>query len=51
MLSIWDRIFGTFTYGNPVDIQYGLDVADDSRGDDLAYQMGLPFRRDVKSSA
>ena len=51
MLSIWDRIFGTFTYGNPADIQYGLDVADDSRGDDLAYQMGLPFRRDVKSSA
>lgn len=51
MLSIWDRIFGTFTYGNPADIQYGLDVADDQRSDELAYQMGLPFRRDVKSSA
>ena len=33
------------------DIQYGLDVADDQRSDELAYQMGLPFRRDVKSSA
>ena len=51
MLSIWDRIFGTFTYGNPADIQYGLDVTDDQRSDELAYQMGLPFRRDVKSKA
>jgi sterol desaturase/sphingolipid hydroxylase (fatty acid hydroxylase superfamily) len=50
ILSVWDRLFGTFTYGNPADIKYGLDVADDSRGDDLGYQMGLPFRRDVKSS-
>lgn len=45
MLSIWDRLFGTMVDGNVQDIRYGLDVADDSRGDDLGYQMRLPFRR------
>lgn len=50
MLSIWDRLFGTFTYGDVDDVVYGLDVADDRRGDDLGYQMSMPFRRDVKST-
>ncbi|MAI24029.1 MAG: sterol desaturase [Crocinitomicaceae bacterium] len=44
MLSIWDRLFGTMVDGDVAQIKYGLDVADDSRGDDLAYQMSLPFR-------
>ena len=44
MLSIWDRLFGTMVDGDVSQIKYGLDVADDSRGDDLAYQMTLPFR-------
>ena len=50
MLSIWDRLFGTFTYGDVDDVVYGLDVADDRRGDDLGYQMTMPLRRDVKST-
>ena len=44
MLSIWDRLFGTYMEGDIDEVRYGLDVADDSRGDDLAYQMSLPFR-------
>lgn len=49
MFSIWDRIFGTYVYGDPSKIEYGLDVVDNSRGDDLKYQLGLPFRGDVKT--
>ena len=30
--------------GDITEVKYGLDVADDSRGNDLAYQMSLPFR-------
>ncbi len=45
MLSIWDRLFGTMVDGDVKDIRYGLDAADDARGDDLGYQMRLPFRK------
>ncbi|PCJ82071.1 MAG: sterol desaturase [Bacteroidetes bacterium] len=44
IFSIWDRIFGTFAYGDVNKIKYGLDVTDDSKSDDLAYQMMLPIR-------
>jgi sterol desaturase/sphingolipid hydroxylase (fatty acid hydroxylase superfamily) len=44
IFSIWDRIFGTFAYGDVADIKYGLDVTDDAKSDDLAYQMMLPIR-------
>jgi len=44
MLSIWDRLFGTYMEGDITEVKYGLDVADDSRGNDLAYQISLPFR-------
>ena len=51
MLLIWDRIFGTFTYGNPADIRYGLDVADDKRSDELATKWAsVPPRRQVECS-
>ena len=49
VLSIWDRIFKTFTYGDTTEIQYGLDVADDSRDEDLKYQLGLPFNKSIKT--
>lgn len=49
MLSIWDRIFGTFVYGNPADIQYGVDIADHTNDESIAVQLGMPFNRDVKS--
>jgi sterol desaturase/sphingolipid hydroxylase (fatty acid hydroxylase superfamily) len=44
MLSIWDRLLGTMVDGDPREIIYGLDVADDAKSDDAAYQMGLPFQ-------
>ena len=49
MFSIWDRLFGTFVYGDVSKIEYGLDVVDEKKADDLAYQLGLPFRKDVKT--
>jgi len=44
MLSVWDRLFGTFVYGDVDQIRYGLDITDPTRADDLTYQMKLPFR-------
>ncbi len=45
ILSIWDRIFGTFVYGDPRQVQYGLDVADPSFDEDVIHQFKLPFQR------
>ena len=45
ILSIWDRLFGTFVYGDPRRVQYGVDVADDERDEDVLHQLGLPFQR------
>lgn len=49
VLSIWDRIFGTFVYENPKDIQYGLDVVDDSKDEDIGYQLKLPLNKSIKT--
>lgn len=48
MLSIWDRLFGTFLYDNPDDIVYGLDLLDNEKSDDLTYQLGLPFNKNIR---
>jgi sterol desaturase/sphingolipid hydroxylase (fatty acid hydroxylase superfamily) len=45
ILSIWDRLFGTFVYGDPRQVAYGVDVADPARDEDVWHQMALPFRR------
>ena len=45
ILSIWDRIFGTFVYGDPHDVVYGVDVADPAFDEDVAHQMKLPFQK------
>ena len=47
ILSIWDRMFGTFVSGDSRDIQYGLDVLDNSRSEDLAYQLKVPFDKSI----
>lgn len=47
MFSIWDHFLGTFKYGDPSKIVYGLDIVDNSRADDLKYQLGLPFNKSV----
>jgi sterol desaturase/sphingolipid hydroxylase (fatty acid hydroxylase superfamily) len=49
ILSCWDRLFGTFVYENPEDIQYGVDTVDSTRDLDLLYQYALPFNRNIKT--
>ena len=49
MLSIWDRIFGTFVYGDVSKVVYGVDIADHKNDENLLTQLGLPFDRSVKS--
>lgn len=49
MLSIWDRIFGTFVYGDLKKIQYGVDVADHTDDQSIRVQLGIPFSRNVTS--
>lgn len=48
ILSIWDRMFGTLTQGDPRTVVYGLDIVDETRDQDLAYQFKLPFDRSIK---
>jgi sterol desaturase/sphingolipid hydroxylase (fatty acid hydroxylase superfamily) len=51
MLSIWDRIFGTFVYDDPAKIQYGIDLADHTDDENVFVQLGIPFNKNVKSKA
>jgi sterol desaturase/sphingolipid hydroxylase (fatty acid hydroxylase superfamily) len=43
ILSVWDRLFGTFVYGDPREVIYGVDVADPDRDEDVLHQFALPF--------
>lgn len=49
MLSIWDRIFGTYVYDDPSKIVYGVDIADHTDDENLGVQLGIPFSKSVKS--
>ena len=49
VLSIWDHIFGTFVYGDPTKIVYGLDTSNHTDDEDVVFQLGIPFNKDVKS--
>jgi len=49
MLSVWDRVFGTFVYGDPSKIVYGIDIADHTNDESLVVQLGIPFNKNVKS--
>jgi sterol desaturase/sphingolipid hydroxylase (fatty acid hydroxylase superfamily) len=48
ILSIWDRLFGTYVNADVSKVQYGLDVLDASRSEDLAYQLKVPFDKTIK---
>jgi sterol desaturase/sphingolipid hydroxylase (fatty acid hydroxylase superfamily) len=49
IFSVWDRLFGTFNY-TPVDqLKYGLDVLDNSKDQNLSFQLKIPFDRSVKT--
>ena len=47
MLSIWDRLFGTYAEIMEDQLIYGVDVVDHQRGDDLRYQLGVPWNKQV----
>lgn len=49
IFSIWDRLFGTFVYDDPKKIQFGLDVADGSKDENIGYQLGLPLNKSIKT--
>lgn len=40
----WDKLFGTYVYENTDDIEYGVDVMDKSRTNDLVYQLTNAFK-------
>lgn len=47
MLSIWDRIFGTFVYDDTSKIKYGLDILDHTNDENILVQLKLPFNKTV----
>jgi len=49
MFSIWDRLFGTFVYGDLQKVQYGIDIADHTDDENILTQLGMPFNTHVKS--
>lgn len=49
VLSCWDRLFGTFVYADPKDIQYGVDTVDGSQDLNLGYQYRLPWNPAIKT--
>jgi sterol desaturase/sphingolipid hydroxylase (fatty acid hydroxylase superfamily) len=49
VLSIWDRLFGTFVYESVSQVRYGVDTVDGNYSDDLIYQFKLPFNSTIKT--
>lgn len=46
VLSVWDRLFGTLVYEDPEDVVFGLDDVDETRDEDVKYQLTVPFSSD-----
>ena len=49
IFSFWDRIFGTLVYDDPKKVQYGVDVVDPNKSEDILYQFKLPFDSSIKT--
>jgi len=49
ILSVWDRLFGTFVYEDTAKIQYGVDLADHTDDESIGVQLGIPFNKNVRS--
>lgn len=43
IFSIWDRLFGTLVYDDPLKIRYGIDGLADELDEHVGYQFSLPF--------
>ena len=50
IFSFWDRMFGTLTYDNVEKVQYGLDVVEQGRDEDIVYQFILPFDMSIQTN-
>jgi sterol desaturase/sphingolipid hydroxylase (fatty acid hydroxylase superfamily) len=50
ILSVWDRIFGTFKYDDPKIIQYGLDILENTNDENILFQLGIPFNKNIPST-
>ena len=48
LFSIWDHLFGTYVYGNPSEIRYGLDILEDDTSNAIGYQMKAPFDSSIR---
>lgn len=51
IFSIWDRLFRTYIFTPPTELNYGLDVLDNTRDQDLGYQLKVPFDSSIRSAA
>lgn len=51
IFSLWDRLFRTYHHTPAKQLTYGLDVLDNSKDLNLAYQLKVPFDRTIKSAA
>ena len=49
MLSIWDRLFGTFVYADVSKVVYGVDIADHKDYQNLWVQLRAPFDSSIQS--
>jgi sterol desaturase/sphingolipid hydroxylase (fatty acid hydroxylase superfamily) len=47
IFSIWDRLFGTYHYTPMDQIKFGLDVLDNSADENMGYQLGIPFNKNI----
>lgn len=43
VLSVWDRLMGTYVYDDTGKIEYGLDVLNPARDEELRYLLTLPW--------
>lgn len=50
IFSIWDRLFRTYMFTPAKDLNYGLDILDNTRDQDLGYQLKVPFDKNIKSA-
>lgn len=51
ILSIWDRLFGTFIYDRTEKIRYGIDLIEDKTADNIRYQLNIPFNNKIKTKS
>jgi sterol desaturase/sphingolipid hydroxylase (fatty acid hydroxylase superfamily) len=49
IFSFWDRLFGTYVYGDVHEVRYGLDVLEGRKDEDVIGQLKLPFDNTVKT--